>query len=578
MDLAVKLALYAAVGLVLILANLWFVRLAMESFSSQGLPDTIAPVHVVGVEDKDGKIGQGLAGMLLALLGKIRQEMDSSAAQLRTPMVDPQTVRPQDLTDPASLDLPERLFQPIDVDMKIGGVEVGGILNWVQRALVRDNSLQLSVQNEKGRAIVSGAWNGGKDTLWLDVKGEGTEPVPNDKIASAVAYALTQRQFAARVREVGAFTVAEFQELLGTLNEVATLQGQVALGRVADSDFAALFARIEPLVERTPRWTVLIQLAGKLADNGGKIEKAIDLYSRALKLSEPNAPVRAELEARIAKLSERLVVPKPKPAPLDPTVAALAAWPLNALAVESLKMPAAPRIAVLGGVPAKETLAASRVEIIGGGTPEPADPVMGEYIRTVVQAVDLVAPQAKFLFARSRASAGVLSDAQLLAELNTLMSAKPDILLVPFGPLEGAALKKVFSALVSQKILVVVPAGNERGQRAPFEADPLRDKVMTVASVGPDGKPSHFTTAGKSVFWAPGEKIPVRPVGRAVERRDGTAYSAALAAGVAARVLAEHPGLEPEKLLAALRETAQPAGEGKQPVLNLAAALKKLGN
>jgi subtilisin-like proprotein convertase family protein len=127
--------------------------------------------------------------------------------------------------------------------------------------------------------------------------------------------------------------------------------------------------------------------------------------------------------------------------------------------------------------------------------------------------------------------------------------------------------------LVAKKTIVVLPAGNSRGEPPPFDGDPLATKILVVASVDRKGKPSTFTQQGRGVLWAPGEQIPVRPTDR-IETRDGTTYSAALAAGIAARLIAKHPGVRPERVVALLKDSAKPAGEGGSPVINLEAALK----
>jgi subtilisin family serine protease len=99
---------------------------------------------------------------------------------------------------------------------------------------------------------------------------------------------------------------------------------------------------------------------------------------------------------------------------------------------------------------------------------------------------------------------------------------------------------------------------------------------MVVAAVDEQGKPTSFTQQDREAFWAPGEKIPIEPRPGKRDAGAGTSYAAALAAGVAARVLTEHPRLELLELLDVLRGTARPIGAGGVPVLNLAAALGKL--
>jgi len=57
----------------------------------------------------------------------------------------------------------------------------------------------------------------------------------------------------------------------------------------------------------------------------------------------------------------------------------------------------------------------------------------------------------------------------------------------------------------------------------------------------------------------------------------GTSYSAAFAAGIAARLKDARPGLTPSGILSALRKAAKSAGDGPA-ILNLQSALAQLPN
>ncbi|MCB1909694.1 MAG: proprotein convertase P-domain-containing protein [Rhodocyclaceae bacterium] len=573
MELLVKIAAFLAGASLLVAVNVWFVRLAISSFSVRELPDTIAPVHLAGVED--AKAGQALAGMLLGRLGRIRKEMATTLEQLRAPLSD--APRPQDIGEAGAVELPTALFEPLNIEMKVGGVEVGGLLTWLHRTLAGENALRLTVENANGRAVVSGSWNEGKDTLWIEITGDATRPIPTERIASAAAHALTQQQVASRVPEVDALTVHEFEDLLATFAQAAELNRQVVWGRAAEAEFAELFERIDKLVVRAPRWKELVQFAARLGDRGGKTERALTRYREALDLLEPGSALRPDIEKRIAYLSDRLLAtapgPQPSGAPTRPAAPPRSDWLLAALGVAGLEMPGTVRVGVLGGLPSSGTLDEARYEVAGDGRAKAADPMMAEYVRTVVQAVDLVAPQARYIFAPSATSDGLYSDSHLLAELNALAAARPDILLITVGPLRGGIYQNVLGKLASEKILVVLPAGNERGEPPPFDRSALASRILVVASVDRKGRPSAFTQQGSSVLWAPGEMIPVRP-GDRIDTREGTTYSAALAAGIAARLVAEHPGMRPERVVALLKDSAKPAGEGARPVINLEAALE----
>ncbi len=580
MELFQKVAIFLATGTVLLTLNVWFIRFAIDSFSWRKLPDTIAPALFVGIEDKDAKAGQALAGMILGRLGKIREEVAATVDQLRTPLSEVPGIRTQDVYEAVDIELPTGLLGPLNIEMKVGGVEVGGILNWIHRTLASDSSLHLTVENGNGRAIVSGSWNDGKDTLWVEVTGDTTKPITNDRIASAVAYALTQRQVASRMGEVGALTAQEFEELMKTLGSVAALNNQASWGRAAESEFAALFDQIDKLVARTPRWKGLVHFSARLADRGGKTERALVLYKDMLALLDNKSEPHEDVLKRIGVLSERLKalasVPTTKQASSVASPKALSTWPLSALGIASLDMPTKVRIGVLGGVPSEGTLNPSHYEIVGGGTAKPADKMMAEYVRTVVQAVQLVAPNASFVFAKSNAKNGMNSDSGIADELAVLAKAKPDIILATFGTVPGSLYLRAIETIIPGKMLVVLPAGNSRGEPPPFDGTPLADKVLVAASIDIGGKPSEFTQEGKTVLWAPGEKIPLTPFGEKIDLRAGTTYSAALAAGVAARILAKHPGIEPNLLVSILRDSAQSFSDGGQRVVHLSRALQLL--
>ena len=234
-----------------------------------------------------------------------------------------------------------------------------------------------------------------------------------------------------------------------------------------------------------------------------------------------------------------------------------------------------PRVAVLGGLPSEGTLAAGEFELIGEKRLGAPDRVMDEYQRTVVNTVRMVAPKAKFVFTAWQAQSGQMSNSDLLRDIDALAAAKPDVLLITMGPLKGVAIKTML-AHVAPDILIVNAAGNEGNVPLAFEGDPVLTQIATVASIGSGGDASPFTQRGANVFWAPGEKIPVKVTDERLELRDGTTYSAALMAGIAARIMAEYPNLKPTQLLSTLRETAHSTSVDKPRVVNLTEALKRL--
>lgn len=605
MDALIKIAMLVAAGCVLLVVNVWFVRHVVDGLKPRSLPDTIAPIHVVGVEDKDGKAGQALAGMLLARMRHIGAEMAATHEQLERPLAErapaaPGLVLPQDLRSAPLADLPTGLSEPVNFEMKVAGVEVGGMLSWMHRTLTSDNALQLTLQNGNGEAVVSGTWNEGRDTLWVEVPGAADKPVPNERVVKSVAYALMQRQFERRVPQVSALSPAEFETFVTTMSAAATRHRQAVLGGSFQPEFAALSEKFETLVSRAPNWKELLHFAARVAELGGKVDLALDRYKQTLALLDKDSSLREPIETRVVALTDRLlataprpVVPAVAPAPVtaagsQPAAIPVAAakveqsavpWPLKALGVAGLDMPAKVRVAVLGGPPAAGTLRAEQFEVVGpqsSGGSEP-DPMMADYVRNIVQTVLMVAPAAHFVFAHSQSRNGAATEGQILAELALLARARPAVALLTLGPLRSAAFARVFEQMAADGTLVVMAAGNDPQRTMLSLGDALDEQVLIVSSVGPSGKASTFTQRGDHSVWAPGENIPIRSADQRVDTGAGTSYAAALAAGVAARLVAERPKLGPRELRKTLTTTAQPQASGGPAVLNLARARGKLG-
>jgi hypothetical protein len=579
-EVLIKTLFSLAALLVLLAFNLWAFRLLWQSFIPDETPDAIAPIIVVGQEDPGGQRGQAMANILLARLAYIRQEINATAEWLQSPGLPAQRERIETLDYAASLSLPDQLFEPISIEMKLAGVEVGGMISWLQGWFSRDNLLQISVERDDKEARVAGVWNAGRSSLWFKTG-------PSDQaIISALAYALAQREFAKNVTEINALGVGEFESLLGALNELARLQAQAAHERPVDGEYEGVFASINDLVEKAPRWRELQHVGAELAEKVGRYQRAVDLYAREVALGEETGQNMAPIQWRMGELRDKLKIAKRSEALTAPAAATVRAtgWPLDALGVTSVNMSSSPTVAILGGLPLAGALSAEQKRLVPteAEISEPDGGGMAQYVTTVVQAVQLVAPQTKFLFTPVDDGTDLsFSTGAIVAALDRLVVAEPEILLITLGPLDGAVEQRVIERAVERGIVVIVAAGNDQGKPIPFAGSQLEQKLMIVSSVNTDGQKSPFTQFDEGVFWAPGQGIPVRPdlKTQKVEVRAGTTYAAALASGIVARILAEYPDLERPKLLSTLRETSTPTkpGSGEQ-VLNLDAALTKLSS
>lgn len=163
------------------------------------------------------------------------------------------------------------------------------------------------------------------------------------------------------------------------------------------------------------------------------------------------------------------------------------------------------------------------------------------------------------------------------------LEAGAKIALASFGTPSppGGAYERAFSNADKLGLVAIAPAGNTGDSTENTPA--ALPTVLSVASTDSTGRLSSFTSYGKSVkAAAPGERLYLPDKnGKLVEVGQGTSYSAAVAASVAAIVLSVKPDLTPAALIKLLRDTATPLTSDSQNrtinggILNAGAAVRK---
>jgi len=142
------------------------------------------------------------------------------------------------------------------------------------------------------------------------------------------------------------------------------------------------------------------------------------------------------------------------------------------------------------------------------------------------------------------------------------------------GPSPCYAQYEAVSIAVARGILVVAAAGNDRLTRLRGRENPVMypaafPHVVSVASYGPSGASSSFSTANGAVdVAAPGEGIAAAvPTGRDPDRRadgyasvDGTSFSAPIAAAAGAWLLQARPELRADQVASIIRSSARDLG------------------
>ena len=118
-------------------------------------------------------------------------------------------------------------------------------------------------------------------------------------------------------------------------------------------------------------------------------------------------------------------------------------------------------------------------------------------------------------------------------------------------------------------VTLVAAAGNELTEGNPLEFPASLPHVLTVAAVGPDGKPTYFSNSNAAVdLSAPGEGILTAVPGSMDTDRtrdgyafvDGTSFSAPMVSAAAAWVRAQRPDLTPDQVAQVVRLGARDVG------------------
>jgi hypothetical protein len=146
-----------SVGLVVVLWSAVFVKAAIFEKDL-----VIAPFYVTGREDPDGRLARSLALMLQGRLRRLQRELEASQKDLISPEA------PADGADVAArvLLVPRLISQPVtmstmvfadspSIDVKVAGIEFGGIAAWLDRVAARKRTLTFAVHLGDDEALVT---------------------------------------------------------------------------------------------------------------------------------------------------------------------------------------------------------------------------------------------------------------------------------------------------------------------------------------------------------------------------------------------------------------------------------------
>ncbi|WP_447598237.1 hypothetical protein [Nitrospira sp. Nam80] len=114
-----RYALLIGVALTVLSATFWLLRAATEQILGESR-SVLMPFQVIGKDDPSGKLGQTLAQMLIARVGRIEQEMETSTQALKVAKsitVAPSGAQLMDINPDRALTIPEQIFEPLDLKL-----------------------------------------------------------------------------------------------------------------------------------------------------------------------------------------------------------------------------------------------------------------------------------------------------------------------------------------------------------------------------------------------------------------------------------------------------------------------------
>jgi hypothetical protein len=317
MENGVRIVFFVVVGGLLIAIDLWFARTFYNVFISRAL--VIAPIQIV---DANGIASTtSIATMLQARLAAVSHDLEMSQRSLLTKHDASRAVAPSQieraaalLIAPDSISMPTALLQPVNINVAVGGVEVGGIVAWLQRTLTGPRTLTFVIYRDGNKAVITGDIGAltrePNRSLWIEA------PSAPNEVVDRLAYALIQSKISKeRTTPVGVLDVNDFQTLVQTISGAARLNRRAQSGIVATpAEFEPLYTAIQPLPAKLPQWHELTYLAAELAYQAHRPE-AVAHYQRLRDLPEEKSDdavsteLRNRANERLAELVPQIVAP-----------------------------------------------------------------------------------------------------------------------------------------------------------------------------------------------------------------------------------------------------------------------------
>jgi hypothetical protein len=344
----IRLAFLGLVGATLVLITASYIGFLVQEFSSRR-EVVIEPFTIVSADGKqDDERGKALAQALQARLQSLVSELRSSEDELttkRTQATGPSGVSSVYMTPLGAtgakdtmrvserlISLKTGLLQPIDFKLSVAGLDVSGIMPWLQRRLFSRQTVHFALFTERDPSTHKnvakvfgsvGALGLTREGLQLDVSAEDDKSEPSPaKIIDLLAHEIIRRYLTQETTaELELLNAEDFSELSDILGEAALAKRQAPFNATTHDGFGSVAPKIFYLADKTPNWTQLTYFAAWIADSADDTSDALKYYKRAqsqFQTSQMSAELTNQISRRIEELTAKATLPGgPFPASLD---------------------------------------------------------------------------------------------------------------------------------------------------------------------------------------------------------------------------------------------------------------------
>jgi len=313
-DDVVRIVFLILGGLTLVLISIWYVYFCFQEITGTGRV-VIDPLTVVTDDEKGSDdLGKALAQMLQSDLESRASEFENAQYELSLASPPNSQVSGSSSLDPRGVEVvgnvrgwtpnvPFKIFllkplntsllQPTNMKLSVGGMDVGGILPWLQRIFSSKRTLHFTLYSHGDETEVLGsiaALRADGPAVRLLLKGEDGKAPSLRVVVDRLAYEIFRRTLArdATTKKVNLLQPEEFVSLANVIVKAGDANRQSVGGRPVKDEFLAMLPDVTKLCDAVPQWFELEYLAGWIADKSSDPLTATKYYQQVLSQSSPD--------------------------------------------------------------------------------------------------------------------------------------------------------------------------------------------------------------------------------------------------------------------------------------------------